>query len=216
MHINEPGINLIPRQITFFSIQSHGQSFFDKQLAPWRIHCKTSNSLKLLCSFYSARICHYTERLPGYMLYYYRPQTRFAKVMCLHLSVSHSVHGGACVARGACVAGGHVWRGVCAWHKGACVAGGMHDWACVAGGHAWQGACMVGRCACHAHPPTLRHTVSQCAGGTYPTGMHSCYTLIFFRVVFLKLRNMCKTVHKSCCDKYQPKIVSVDHHSLIW
>ena len=27
---------------------------------------------------------------------YYRPQTKFAKVMFLHLSVSHSVHGGGC------------------------------------------------------------------------------------------------------------------------
>ena len=26
------------------------------------------------------------------MLYFYRPQTKFAKVMFLHLSVSHSVH----------------------------------------------------------------------------------------------------------------------------
>ena len=31
---------------------------------------------------------------------YYRPQTKFAKVMFLHLSVSHSVHGG-----GVCMGG---------------------------------------------------------------------------------------------------------------
>ena len=40
----------------------------------------------------------------------------------------------------------------------------MHDrGVCMAGGHAW-----------HACPPTLRDTVSQCTGGTHPTGMHSC------------------------------------------
>ena len=93
---------------------------------------------------YIAQYCHF-----------YRPQTKFAKVMFLHLSVSHSVHGGACVVVG-----------------GMCMAGG--------GRHAWWGVCMVGVCmagghACHTHPlPTLRDTVGQCAGGTHPTGMHSC------------------------------------------
>ena len=40
---------------------------------------------------------------------------KFAKVMFLHLSVSHSVHGGGMHGRG--VHGrGHVWQGVCmAW-----------------------------------------------------------------------------------------------------
>ena len=89
--------------------------------------------------------------------------------MFLHLSFSHSVHGGhawqgvciaggmhgrgACVAGGTCVAGGVCGR-VCVW-QGACMAGG-HVWqgVCMAGGHvwqggmcgrghAWQGACMV-------------------------------------------------------------------------
>ena len=31
------------------------------------------------------------------MYSYYRPQTKFAKVMFLHLCVSHSVHGGVCL-----------------------------------------------------------------------------------------------------------------------
>ena len=31
---------------------------------------------------------------PDYICYFYRPQTKFAKVMFLHLSVSYSVHGG--------------------------------------------------------------------------------------------------------------------------
>ena len=53
----------------------------------------------------------------------YRPQTKFVKVMFLHLFVSHSVH------RGDMYGGGHVWQG--------CVHGRGHAWwagggACVA------------------------------------------------------------------------------------
>ena len=47
------------------------------------------------------------------LLVYYRPQTKFAKVMFLHLSVSHSVHGGGCMAGGVCVMGGMRGRGAC-------------------------------------------------------------------------------------------------------
>ena len=47
---------------------------------------------------------------------------------------------------------GFVWSGVC-----------------MAGGHAWLGACMP-----RMPPPTLQDMVGQCAGGTHPTGMHSC------------------------------------------
>ena len=110
---------------------------------------------------------------------FYRPQTKFAKVMFLHVSVSHSVHRGGMAGAGACVTGG-----VCGWGggracmasevcmAGACVAvvgvhgrgviGGMRGWggACVA-----EGACMArGMCgwgwglrgqgaACHTHTP---------------------------------------------------------------
>ena len=35
-----------------------------------------------------------SAKLPQTLLNYYRPQTKFAKVMFLHLSVSHSVHSG--------------------------------------------------------------------------------------------------------------------------
>ena len=64
---------------------------------------------------------------------YYRPQTKFAKVMFLQVSVCPQSGGGACVAGGhawqwACVAGGACMVGGCAWQ------GGMHG-----GGHAWQG-----------------------------------------------------------------------------
>ena len=51
-------------------------------------------------------------------LHFYRPQTKFAKVMFLHLSVSHSVHRGHAWLRG-----GHAWL----WWGGSCmVVGGMH------------------------------------------------------------------------------------------
>ena len=51
------------------------------------------------------------EELP-----YYRSPTKFAKVMFLPLSVSHSVHRGVC-SRGCLVLGGGWSRGVCAWWK---------------------------------------------------------------------------------------------------
>ena len=91
---------------------------------------------------------------------------------------------GACMAggvdgRGACVAGGHAcrghaWQGV--WMAGGHVwQGGMHGGACVA-----RGACMP-----HIPPPqTPRDTVGQCAGGTHPTGMHSC--IMFYLPNFVK------------------------------
>ena len=62
------------------------------------------------------------------------------------------------------------WGGAWLW-GGACVAGGVHGGgACVAGG----GACVV------CTPPCIpRDTVGQCAGGTHPTGMHSCFALVF-------------------------------------
>ena len=52
---------------------------------------------------------------------------------------------------------------------GACVVGG----ACMAGGHAWQGG-MHGRGACMAGKTAIA------AGGTHPTGMHSCTDLSLF------------------------------------
>ena len=44
--------------------------------------------------------------LPKWHAAFYRPQTKFAKVMFLHLSVSHSVHGGGgCLVLGGLVPG---------------------------------------------------------------------------------------------------------------
>ena len=73
--------------------------------------------------------------------------------------VAGGVHG-----RGGMHARGNMWQGVC-------MAGGV----CVVGGCAWQG----GMHATHTPPPTLRDTVGQCAGGTHPTGMHSCFKGFF-------------------------------------
>ena len=102
--------------------------------------------------------------------YFYRPQTKFAKVMFLHLSVSHSVHGGCAWAGGmhggggrhawwgACMLGvcgrGHVWWGACVaggpgmtgsmWGMVGCMCGGgVHGSGHAWWGHAWQGACMA-------------------------------------------------------------------------
>ena len=97
---------------------------------------------------------------------YYYPQTKFAKVMFLHVSVFLPTGGGCawwgggiCMALGVMCGGGHAWQeGVqgrgCVW-QGACMTGGMHGrgyaWqgVCIAGGMhgggcAWQGACMDG------------------------------------------------------------------------
>ena len=132
------------------------------------------------------------------------PATKLAQGY-IFTGVCDSVHtggvcvfpGGACVvARGGmhgCWGGGHAWLpGGCVWlpggvhgcrGEGACVvagghviARGMHG----SRGHAWggmpgcQGACMVAR----GHAWDTRY--SQWVGGTHPTGMHSCYTCLWF------------------------------------
>ena len=56
--------------------------------------------------------------------------------------------------KGVCMAGGmHGRRGACVTEGGVCVAGGMHG----------RVACVAGETA-------------TAAGGTHPTGMHSCLT----------------------------------------
>ena len=91
------------------------------------------------------------------------------------------MHG--CSGGGVCGEGGHVWRG-----GGACmVKGGMHGEGgmCGEGGCAWQrgvcgewgGVCGEGG-AWYAPPP--RDMAGHCAGGTHPTGMHSCFICIRF------------------------------------
>ena len=58
--------------------------------------------------------------------------------------------------RGACMAGGHVWGGMCG--RGS-----------MCGGGGWQGACV----ACVAGE------TATAVDGTHPTGMHSCLLLCF-------------------------------------
>ena len=134
----------------------------------------------------------------------YRPQTKFAKVMFLQVCVCPQGGGRAWHVVGrVCVAGGHAWlggggmrgRGVCmargcmaggcAWQGGVCMAGRV----CVAGGGVHGrgvGACVAGG-ACVAEggggmAGGVRATADtmgygQWAGGTHPTGMHSCFVL---------------------------------------
>ena len=143
---------------------------------------------------------------------------KFAKVMFLHLSVSHSVHrggvgggggGGMCGGGhawqgGIHGSGGHVWQGH-AWQGvymggmyggGACVVGACGRGACMAGG---KGACVAG--GVHGTwpcmpPLTLQDMVGQCTGSTHPTGMHSssrinliCYKFFNFVRIVLERRN---------------------------
>ena len=90
--------------------------------------------------------------------------------MFLHLSVILLTGGHAWLLGGGmrgCSWGGHAWRrggmcgeGGCAWQRR-----GM----CGKGGHAWYA------------PPDPRDTAGHCAGGTHPTGMHSCSS--YFRCI---------------------------------
>ena len=104
---------------------------------------------------------------------FYRPQRSCGKVKFLHLSVSHSVH------RGVCMAGGMHGRGVCVW-QGACMAGVC---VCVAGGmhgrgHVWQGVCVAGGMHSRDHvwqqgmhgthvPPLARYYEIRSMSGRY-------------------------------------------------
>ena len=102
---------------------------------------------------------------------------------------------GDCAWRGLCVAGGVCVVRELAWRREACMAKGGHvrqrGNMCGKGGHVWWGACMVKgmhgeRGACMAregmHGRGTCMVGGMCAGemateagGTHPTGMHSCY-----------------------------------------
>ena len=100
--------------------------------------------------------------------------------VCLVVGVVHGCQGGMCGCRGegACmVARACMVAGECVWLLGASVVAGGHAW--LPGGHVWLGACMVAGGACIGY--TTRY--GQGAGGTHPTGIHSC--LIFFYLPFL-------------------------------
>ena len=82
----------------------------------------------------------------------YRPQTKFAKVMFLHLSVI--LFKGECVVEGRAWQGGHVWQGACM------AAGGMHGrGVCMAGGVRGRGH------ACRACPPPDTRRYSRSVHG---------------------------------------------------
>ena len=104
---------------------------------------------------------------------YYRPQTKFAKVMFLQVCVYPQR--GACIAGGVCGGGGGMHGGEGgAWQGAVRGVGGMHG-----GGHVWWGACMVGGCVAggvHGRGACVADTTRYCqwAGCTHPTEMHSC------------------------------------------
>ena len=87
------------------------------------------------------------------------------------MSVILSTRGGGHAWQGVCMAGWHVWprdvhgrggmhgRG-CAWQGGVYMGGHAFQGSLCGGGHVWQGV--------HAGETTTE------AGGTHPTGMHSC------------------------------------------
>ena len=101
----------------------------------------------------------------------YLPPAEACVKNSVHRGRGACVAGGACIAGGACMAGGHAWLGGYVW-QGACMVGG-HAWQ---GGMHGRGACMAGEGVCMAD--TTRY--GQWAGGTHPTGMHSCYINFFW------------------------------------
>ena len=77
-----------------------------------------------------------------------------------------------CPQWGACMAGGWACMvGACAW-QGVYMAGGM-----CGGGHAWQGS-TCGRGCVHGTGVCVAGKIAIAAGGTHPTGMHSCLCVI--------------------------------------
>ena len=97
-------------------------------------------------------------------MYFYRPQTKFAKVMFLQVSV--------------CPQGGRAWL-LPGGARGACVVkGGVHGegGACVVkGGMRGEGGACVAKGGVRGMHTPPRDTAGHCAGGTHPTGMHSCH-----------------------------------------
>ena len=131
---------------------------------------------------------------------YYRPQTKFAKVMFLHLSVNHSVHGG-----------GEWYPSIpCRWYpSNLCRFPGPHPRGSLRGltrgglqvhtqrglqahtrgvSRPTPGRVCIPACT-EADPPLW--LMATAAGGTHPTGMHSChlydFTLIFVITCIISL-----------------------------
>ena len=100
------------------------------------------------------------------------------------------VHGGGdtCITGGMC-GSGHTW-------SGACVAGGVHG-----RGLAWQWSYMVGRHAWQAEACVEGETATA-AGGTHPTGMHSC-----LRNYFSLSKRVFKETYKVAMDSNNYSVV---------
>ena len=101
--------------------------------------------------------------------------------MFLHVCVCQQggVRGRGGVSGGGCMVGGHVWWGEHAWQgghawQGVYMVGGMHG-GCMTGG-VWQGGMHGG--AMRAMADSMGMGYGQWAGGTHPTGMHSCFQII--------------------------------------
>ena len=112
------------------------------------------------------------------------PATKFAKVIFLHLSVSHSVHRGGSASRVSastwvCIGGGGLYLGFCI--QGVCSGGGLPRGVCIQAGFASNWGCLYLACL-HPRglgklppPPSDTTRYGQRAGGTRPTGMDPCY-----------------------------------------
>ena len=100
--------------------------------------------------------------------YYYRPQTKLREGY-VFTGVCDSVHGGGgAPCWGVSLAGGSPCQGGLL-ARGVSLPGGL-----LARGSPWQGGGVPCDLSHHAFDVTC-----QCAGGTHPTGMHSCLAKIF-------------------------------------
>ena len=134
------------------------------------------NSL-CICIFVSGKTKSNLEvsRLLLFHIYHYRPQTKFAKVIFLHLSVSYSVHRGE--------------------YLGRCPPRYSPADTPLRAGTPPQ----AGTPPRQVHPPGQVHHqqvhprpqymlgYGQQAGGTHPTGMHSCFVTKLFISVHIQM-----------------------------
>ena len=139
----------------------------------------------------------------------YRPQTKFGARSCFYTCLSFCSHGGGGVPSLHHSITGHMTRRVCIWgvclQREVCICGvlprggGLHperEGVFLQGGASRAGGGLPpGRCIQSgrgfssrrgwADPPNQVPRDSQQAGGTYPTGMHSCCKL---DSVYMKIR----------------------------
>ena len=119
------------------------------------------------------------------VLHLYCPQTKFAKVMFLHVSVILSTGGGVSAPGGSALGGvcsqiGGLPQGVFAprgvYSEGNCSQGGLLGRICSRGtGLLWGVSALGGSVPGGSTGPSP--VTATAAGGTHPTGMHSCFML---------------------------------------